>query len=303
MQQFFNIAVLLILMISCQKQLPQKANVGIEDEYQKIVPYSIHPTANEWTLDDRNSDEFQNGIIDTAKWFVQGSNNNYHLWKGDAPSQFFSKNIQLSKEQLIISSKWQPNSEFSKEKYNGKIYENVTTGGIVSKNKIKEGYIEIKAKVANSSIKSSFGIRNSLFELHLFDIVGRPRFYQYMERTPFLFSYYSINSTSPLHRTKLLSIPLLNKGNLTNAFHIYGFEWGRHYLKLFLDGQEIYSMKNTQFEIDWPISKEPFEIWVNASLAKEYGLPKENELPSLFVIEYIRIWRKENHKKSPLVKN
>ncbi|KXX66591.1 family 16 glycosylhydrolase [Flammeovirga sp. SJP92] len=298
MQQSFNIAVLLILFFSCQKQIPQQPNVEINIDDDEIIPFSTHSKPNNWRLIEALSDEFKNGRIDTTKWFVQGSNNRYHLWKGDAPSQFFSDNIKLTKDQLIISSEWQPHSKFSKERYNGKIYENVTTGGIVSKQKIDKGYVEIKAKVANSSIQSSFGIRNSLFELHLFDIVGKPRFYQYMERTPFLFRYYSLDSTTQLNRKKLLSIPLLNKGNLTNDFHVYGFEWDQHYLKLYLDGQEIYSINNTQFEVAWPISKDSFEVWVNTSLAKEYGLPKENELPSRFTIEYIRIWGKEINKKA-----
>ncbi|NME67823.1 family 16 glycosylhydrolase [Flammeovirga aprica] len=265
----------------------------IKEEEHKIIPFSKQKVANDWTLREQISDEFNTNKIDTSKWFVQGHNNKYHLWKGDAPSQFFSENIKLSKQQLHISSTWRPDAQFSKEKYNGKVYENVTTGGIVSKYKIAGGYLEIKAKVANSSIQSSFGIRNSLFELHLFDIVGKPRRYQNKERTPFLFSYYSIDTATQLNRKKLLRVPLLNTADLTSDFHIYGFEWDHHYLKLFLDGKEIYSINNTQFEVAWPISKESFEVWVNTSLAKEYGLPKENELPSHFAIEYIRVWGKD----------
>ena len=55
-------------------------------------PASDLTNAEGWVLNSDMSDEFDQASIDTKKWFVEGQNGDYYIWKGRPPSQFAAHN-------------------------------------------------------------------------------------------------------------------------------------------------------------------------------------------------------------------
>ncbi|ANQ52378.1 family 16 glycosylhydrolase [Flammeovirga sp. MY04] len=257
-----------------------------------LLPLTLSQNEEDkWTLISELSDEFDNSVLDSNKWFIQGKNNEYHLWKGSAPAQFNGSNTYLNNGKLVIETKWEPQFDFSQEKFNGRSYENVTTGGIVSKNKFLYGYMEIKSKAAFSTVSSSFGGRNKNSEFELFEQVGDPKFYKKRSDKHYNMSIYSLENSSDLNKKKIFNYPLEATDSISK-FHVYGCEWDENGIKYFVDGQLI-------FEADYDdlgnkdLLTEPIELWANAETVPYFGLPSESDLPSFYEIDYIRVWQKK----------
>lgn len=53
-----------------------------------VYPFSDPNNSGGWVLNQAVSDEFEGTKIDESKWFVEGQNGDFYIWKGRAPSQF-----------------------------------------------------------------------------------------------------------------------------------------------------------------------------------------------------------------------
>jgi beta-glucanase (GH16 family) len=70
-------------------------------------------------------------------------------------------------------------------------------------------------------------------------------------------------------------------------FHVYGFLWTPEQLIWYLDGKEVFRRDNDFF-------KRPLHIIFDAEIMEVWdGLPKLQDLPSNFKIDYVRVWRKD----------
>lgn len=100
-----------------------------------------------------------------------------------------------------------------------------------------------------------------------------------------------------------------NSENLNNEFHTYGLEWDEKHLKFYVDG-ECYTTMNITDEYDFDKEQLPgmqgfhdfsFVIFNNEIFSSGGGWPvpgwnltEEDEMPINYVIDYVRLYQKEN---------
>ena len=79
--------------------------------------------------------------------------------------------------------------------------------------------------------------------------------------------------------------------DLADDFHVYGLEWDEREIKFYFDGVLVRNGPNT----DW---HQPLTLNFDSETMPEwFGLPKDEDLPSTFSIEYVRAWKKRAAKQ------
>ena len=284
-------------------------NINQESIIQKLGNEMVYPAsdpANEdgWVLNKNISDEFEGTFLDTNKWFIEGLNNNYYIWKGRAPAQFVPHNVIVEDGKLKLRTQWEPNFPFDKEGYKESggepygIFEGkplpITTAGVITKKRFLNGYMEVKSKVGNAAITGAFWAIGHEQELDIFEQMGNPK----VKPGDIVENGYkaTIHDWSPPATRPTWAYQYNNKNlpfRVADDFHVYGAEWGVDYLKLYLDGQLVDEITQDELGTDWVLNN-PMEIWLDSEIFKWLGVPHEAELPSDFEIEYMRVWQKPN---------
>ncbi|QCX37605.1 glycosyl hydrolase family protein [Aureibaculum algae] len=268
-----------------------------------ISPFSDPDNKEGWVLNEEISDEFEGTKIDTTKWFVEGQNGDYYIWKGRAPSQYVPHNVVVENGNLKLRTQWEPDYNFAKESYaDGAnkdaygVYEGkplpVTTAAIVSKKRFLNGYMEIKSKAPKAAMTAAFWAIGFEQELDMYEQMGVPKIAKEgsitnnMNRTAI--HDWSPPSTRP---TKAFGYDETLPYVTSDDFHIYGVEWGEDYLKIFRDGKFVYGFTQDELGTDWVLNN-PMEIWIDSEIFKWIGVPHKEELPATFEVEYMRVWQK-----------
>ena len=231
-----------------------------------------------WVLNEEISDEFDGKALDKKKWFIEGQDGDYYIWKGRPPSQFVPHNAILEEGKLKIRTQWEPDYNFIKEAYaDGKnndsygIFEGkpcpITTAGILTNKRFLYGYMEVKSKVGKSNMTGAFWSIGYEQELDIYEQMGRPK----IDGTIKANSVRSaVHDWSPpaVRPTKAFSYDDKNLPyNTADEFHIYGAEWGKDYLKIFRDGALTYHITQDELGIDWVLNN-PMEIWLDSEVFK-----------------------------------
>ncbi len=259
-----------------------------------------------WVLNEELSDEFEGTEIDSTKWFVEGQNGQYYIWKGRAPSQFVPHNVMVEEGKLKLRTQWEPGYNFANESYaDGSHHDQygvfegkalpVTTAGVITKKRFLYGYMEVKSKVGDAAITGAFWGIGYEQELDIYEQMGRPKIFEpgkISDRTVRT----AVHDWSPpaVRPTKAFGFDEHNLPYRTaDEFHVYGAEWGPDYLKVFRDGVMTYHITQDELGIDWVLNN-PMEIWLDSEIFKWLGVPHREELPVDFEIEYLRVWQKPN---------
>lgn len=288
-------------IISCQQVNGEK--VEITDS--SLYPASDPENSGGWVLNEALSDEFEGVELDTNKWFIEGQNGDYYIWKGRPPSQFAPHNVIVEDGKLKIRTQWEPEYEFVKENYaDGNnndaygIFEGkplpVTTAGVITKKRFLNGYMEVKSKAGNAAITSAFWAIGYEQELDVFEQMGNPK----VEKGDIWAtgSKTTIHDWSPPAQRPTWTWAYKNNQlpfRVADDFHIYGAEWGEDYLKVFMDGELVAEVTQDELGTDWVLNN-PMEIWLDSEIFKWLGLPHKEELPVDFEVEYLRVWQKPN---------
>lgn len=271
---------------------------------QKAKHYPASDPNNEsgWVLNEDVSDEFEGDELDASKWFVEGQNGDYYIWKGRAPSQFVPHNVRVEKGKLKLRTAWEPNYKFIQETYTdgnmgaAKYGEYkakpmpVTTAGVITKKRFLNGYMEVKSKVGNAAITGAFWGIGYEQELDVYEQMGNPKKGE------------KITATSSLATAHDWSPPAQRPTNVfqhvedlpyrvADEFHVYGADWGEDYLSLYIDGKLIHHFTQDDVGLDWVLNN-PMEIWLDSEIFFWLGMPHKEELPVDFEIEYLRVWQK-----------
>lgn len=281
--------------------------IGIGFTEKSIASSAFYPVSDPnndsgWVLNPDVSDEFEDNHLDESKWFIEGQNGEYYIWKGRSPSQFAAHNVIVEDGKLKLRTQWEPDFDFSDEKYpNGKlgserygIYEGkplpITTAAVITKKRFLYGYMEVKSKLGDAAMTGAFWSLGYQQELDVFEQIGNPKKKGNIAansslstahdwRPPAQRPTWVFQHTEPLpYRT-------------ADEFHVYGAEWGPDYLKIFIDGKLVHSFTQDDVGNDWVLNN-PMEIWLDSEIFKWLGLPHKEELPVDFEIEYLRVWQK-----------
>jgi len=74
---------------------------------------------------------------------------------------------------------------------------------------------------------------------------------------------------------------------LADDYHVYGLEWDRDEIKYYVDVVVVRAVENTHWHD--PL----FLIFDSETMPQWFGMPKDEDLPSTFSVEYVRAWKKE----------
>ncbi|MBJ2173588.1 family 16 glycosylhydrolase [Aureibaculum sp. A20] len=296
----FSVMTMTYLSCSAQKQ---KGITNNSNEQSTPMPFSDQENTGGWVLNEEVSDEFEGAEIDTVKWFVEGLNGNYYIWKGRAPSQFVPHNVIVEDGKLKLRTAWEPNYKFAQEAYaDGNmgastygVYEGkplpITTAGVLTKKRFLNGYMEVRSKVGNAAITGAFWAIGYEQELDVYELMGNPKNKKGNIRED---SYLATGHdwSPPAQRPTNVFQHTENLPYRTaDDFHVYGAEWGIDFLKLFIDGKQVHHFTQDDVGTDWVLNN-PMEVWLDSEIFKWLGLPHKEELPVDFEIDYMRVWQK-----------
>lgn len=296
-----NIYKILLITGICLGLLPS-CQQKVEPAGQ-VTPASDPANKDGWILNQELSDEFEGSELDTAKWFIQGAQGDYYIWKGRAPSQFAPHNVRVEDGKLKLRTQWEPDFSFANEEYGGAWYGKyeekpmpVTTAGVITKKRFLNGYMEVKSRVGDACITGAFWAIGYEQELDVYEQMGKPKtdegsIEQNSVRT-------AVHDWSPpaVRPTRVFGYDEKNLPYRTaEEFHVYGAEWGEDYLKVYRDGKLTYQVSQDDVGTDWVLNN-PMEIWLDSEIFRWLGMPHPEELPVDFEIEYLRVWQKASDK-------
>ena len=295
------LCVITLLNLSCEEKKVNNNNV------QTSIVTALNPASDKenkegWVLNEEISDEFEGTEIDTTKWFVEGLNGDYYIWKGRAPSQFVPHNVRVEDGKLKLRTAWEPDYNFYEESYSdGNMgtskygeYKGepmpVTTAAVISKKRFLNGYMEVKSKVGNAAITGAFWAIGYEQELDVYELMGNPKKEGNIRADSYLatghdWSPPAERPTAVFNHTEDLPY------RTADEFHVYGAEWGVDFLKLFIDGKMVHHFTQDDVGLDWVLNN-PMEVWLDSEIFFWLGMPHKEELPVDFEIEYMRVWQK-----------
>lgn len=241
------------------------------------APLSDQANAAGWTRLDALSDEFEGGALDTAKWIPFSES-----WKGRQPARFSPANVTVSGGQLHLTMR----KEKIPKALEANGYSSYTSAFVHSKTKAFYGYYEVKARPMNSGGSSSFwfshtGIPKEQTEIDVYEIGGKAVGFE---------RKYNMNAhvfqTAQEKRHWNVGGIWMAPWRLADDFHVYGFEWDEKELRYYVDGVIVRRMANTNwhFPMDLIFDSETMPTWM--------GMPKDEDLPSTFSVEYVRAWKR-----------
>jgi beta-glucanase (GH16 family) len=253
-----------------------------------------------WVFDSEFSDEFSGEGLDNDKWWDFNPD-----WHGRKPGFFARENVAVKDGTLQLTARIQnPQDVTVENKVRG--YDKFTTSLVKSKKRIKYGYFEARCKIMNSGVCNAFWLYDPLDypaqykegsfseEIDIFEIFGNPTDERYDRvisttvhriKTPYVESLVHIGQTPLPGKSASQRVSF----DFHEDFHVFGFLWTQTEMRWFLDGKEIFFRDNDYFTTALHImfDCEIMENWV--------GLPDPDDLPATFYIDYLRVWRSEDH--------
>ena len=238
-------------------------------------PLSDQGNSGKWCRYEAMSDEFADGKLDGGKWWP-----NNPTWLGRQPGYFYDKNVTVGGGKLHLAMKKEEPKEMPKDKG----YHTYTSAAVQSKGLVVYGYFEVKCRPMNSAGSSSFwfyhNTKDLWTEIDVFEIGGKaPGFEKRYNMNVHVFK----TPEEKRHWSKhgVWESPT----NLADDYHVYGLEWGKEKVKWYFDGVLVRWVENTHWH-------QPLTLNFDSETMPEwFGLPKDEDLPSTYSIEYVRAWK------------
>jgi beta-glucanase (GH16 family) len=238
-------------------------------------PLSDQRNAGGWLKYAPMSDEFNGRRLDPDKWFDRNPN-----WKGRQPAWFAPTNVRVSGGALHLTMRVEePPAERLAEGYH-----TFTSAAVRSKGEVLYGYFEVRVKAMRSHGSSAFWFYKTdpdrWTEIDVFEIGGgAPGFERKLFQTVHVFppsvkEHFQIGG--------VWQAPY----DLADDWHVYGLEWDEREIKYYLDGVLLRRGPNTHWH-------QP--LWMNfdsETMPEWFGLPRPQDLPSTFSVDYVRAWQK-----------
>ena len=230
---------------------------------------------DQWTLLPALSDEFEGKALDAAKWHPNNPD-----WKGRKPGFFHTKNVAVRDGKLQLTMKMEKLKDLPEG------YHTYTSAAVKSKATVRYGYFEIKCRPMDSHGSSAFWFyRNTpeiWTEIDVFEIGAAAPGHEHTVHTN---AHVFHTSTEKKHWSK--SAKHQAPFRLADDYHVYALLWTKEALTFYLDGEVIRTMTNTHWH-------QPLHMnFDSETMPKWFGLPKADELPATFTIEYIRSWQRK----------
>lgn len=254
------------------------------DRSTELLPLSDQQNKARWVKFDEMWDEFDGSALDTNKWTV-----GMYWWQGRQPAWFSPKNVEVRDGQLHLTMRKEP----VPEQMQARGYRDYTSAALHTKTRSSYGYYEVKARPMNSGGSSSFWFQQEdrtafpkwSTEIDVFELCGKSdthdrRYYMTVH----------VFSAPEEKRQWQLGSYWEPPQRFAENFHVFGFEWNPAGLRWYVDGVLVRTVQNTHWH--QPL----FLIFDSETMPEWFGMPNDADLPSTFSIEYVRAWKREEHK-------
>jgi beta-glucanase (GH16 family) len=237
-------------------------------------PLSDQENKGGWVKFEPLSDEFEGKELDAKKWTL-----GIPGWKGRQPALFSEKNVTVSDGKLHLTMRKEKLSdEWAKQGYH-----DYTSAALHAKVRASYGYYEVKARPMNSGGSSSFWFHredtpNWLTEIDVFEIGGKAQGFEH-----------KVNITVHVWETPKgkqhwqVGDAWISPWRLADDYHVYGFDWGKDDLRFYVDGVLVRTHWHQPLLLTF--DSETMPDWM--------GMPKDEDLPSTFSVEYMRAWKRK----------
>jgi len=240
------------------------------------LPLSDQGNKGSWKKYQAMSDEFEGTELDSQKWWPTNP-----TWKGRKPGLFHPRNVSVRDGKLLLTMRKEHVPKM--DKLQG--FHTYTCAAVQSKTKVKYGYFEVKAKPMKSAGSSSFWFyatsRDWHTEIDVYEIGGTaPKFEKKYNMNVHVFR------TPTERRHWSLHGEWVAPANLAEDYHVYGLEWDDNKIKWFVDGVLVRWVENTHWH-------QPLTLnFDSETMPNWFGLPNDEDLPSVYSVEYVRAWNK-----------
>ena len=244
------------------------------------------------------SDEFNGDSLDYSKW-----NDFNPAWRGRKPALFSRENVKVADGALqLTASLMKPEEVDGEMKARG--YDKYWKAIVKSKNRLAYGYYEARCKSMTACVCNAFWLCDPLSdrpdlkyvdgdrseEIDILEYCGKPNHlghelvywatvHEYL--TPYLESI--VNKK----KGKLPNYAFKKKMDVATwaEYHTFALAWTPQELRWYVDGEEVFVRENDIFD-------RPLHITFDCEIMSDwFGEPKDEDLPSTFSVDYVRVWR------------
>lgn len=239
------------------------------------LPLSDQQNRGNWVPVPEASDEFDGPCLDALKWTPA-----MWYWKGRPPAYFNPANVTVQDGCLCLTMRKQQLPAMDEDKQ----YHDYTSCIVISTRRFGYGYYEVRAKPMDSAGSSSFwfqstGVPGYNTEIDVFELGGKAPGFEH-----------KVNMN--LHIDKKDTVAKYSTGGVWEApfrladdFHVYGLEWSPRELVYYVDGVAVRRIENRDCH------KPLLIIFDSETMPDWFGMPRDEDLPSTFRVDYIRAWR------------
>ena len=248
---------------------------------QERFPLSDQQNRAGWVEFEQTWDEFEGAVLNTNKWVlgIEG-------WRGRQPAWFNPANVTVHDGQLHLTMR----KEAVPEELTKHGYHDYASAALHTRVRSSYGYYEVKARPMNSGGSSSFWFSNEdhqanpgwSTEVDVFELCGKnpakDRSYHmtlHAWQTPQEKRHWQVGTSWEA------------PWRFAEEFHVFGFEWGRHEMRWYVDGMVVHTVQNTHWH--QPL----FLIFDSETMPEWFGMPNDADLPSTFSVEYVRAWKEK----------
>jgi beta-glucanase (GH16 family) len=241
-------------------------------------PLSDQLNKSGWVKLGAMSDEFEEKELDHSKWTLGLS-----WWKGRQPAIFADTNVSVSNGKLNLTMR-KEKLPTEAEKLG---YRDYSSAAVRSVARCSYGYYEVMARPMNSAGSSAFWLQQDgtpgwETEIDVFEIGGKAKDYEH-----------KYNMNLHVFRTpgqeKQIDVGgvWIAPWRLADDYHVYGLDWEKDEIQYFVDGVLVRTVENTHWH--QPL----YLIFDSETMPEWFGMPKDEDLPSTFSVEYVRAWTKK----------
>ncbi len=236
------------------------------------------PDRENWKPIPELTDEFNGDKLDTKKWHDHNPR-----WKGRKPGFFAKHNVSVNDGMLHLTARAESLSALPDG------YHTFTTAAVKSRALIKYGFFEIRCRPMDSRASSAFWFYHNTpeiwTEIDVFEIGGAAEGHEnqvHMNVHVFHTPTYKGTTKDHLSDADTWIAPY----RLAGEFHVYALEWDENEIKWYVDGD----LKRTKKNEYW---HQPLHMnFDSETMPNWFGLPKKENLPATFSIDYVRSWKK-----------
>jgi hypothetical protein len=239
------------------------------------LPLSDQFNRDGWLKCAEFSDEFNGAAPDADKWTT------FYQWRGRAPALFRGSNVTTENGFLQLAMRREEVPEMKKDPK----YHTYTSAYVCTRRLTRYGYFEVRAKPMNSAGSSSFwfshGTPQWSTEIDVFEIGGKaPGREQAYNMNCHIFTENGVRNH--WNTGGVWEAPW----RLADDFHTYGLAWTPERIVFYVDGVMVRSLPNTNWHKPMRL------IFDSETMPDWFGLPKDEDLPSIFQVDYVRTWKR-----------